>query len=276
MTDSTKHTIAGFLTAFLAIMGPLSALLASLQAIFATIPGHAPANYTFAIIGAVLTFLAASARIWVGLITGDANPNSAINVAGKVSVLLILALGMAHSAFAQAPASGNGFSAASGPAAVHYGGTWSPASYTVTAYDFLDFGATKNDRLFLLNTDVVVPGVFSAYHGGIGIQPDLSKLFSKTNFTDSFTIGFDASGGVATPAVGPAQASWLVGAVAGWQITPNVAWQYAEFHYGGFGGQTYPVVDTRFQFIFNPSSAAVAKSQAKRLLKAQKLVAKGQ
>jgi hypothetical protein len=73
--NNWKTTVAGILSAFLAIMGPLSALLASLQAIYGQIPGHAPANYTFAIVGAVLTFLAASARIWIGLLENDAPPS---------------------------------------------------------------------------------------------------------------------------------------------------------------------------------------------------------
>jgi hypothetical protein len=229
------------------------------------------------IVGAVLTFLAASARIWIGIITGTSDPAASVNVTGKIGVILLVAALLGGvGASAQAPSTGNGFSAASGPAAVKYGGAWSPASYTVTAFDFYDFGSTKNNRLFLLNTDVIVPGSFSAYHGGVGFQPDLSKLFNSTNLSaDSFTIGIDASGGVATPAVGPAQASWLAGVVAGWQISPNVAWQYAEFHFGGFGGKTYPVIDTRFQFVFNPSQAAVAKAQAKRMARAQRLVTEG-
>jgi hypothetical protein len=68
----SKTTIAGILSAFLAIIGPLSAFLAAFQAIEAQIPGHASANYTFAIAGAALTCLAAIARAWVGLISGDA------------------------------------------------------------------------------------------------------------------------------------------------------------------------------------------------------------
>ncbi|HUD73982.1 MAG TPA: hypothetical protein VMQ76_02845 [Terracidiphilus sp.] len=69
-----KTTANGILTAFALVAGPWSALLAALQAIYATVPGHGPANYIFAIAGAVLTCLAASARIWIGLLQNDAPP----------------------------------------------------------------------------------------------------------------------------------------------------------------------------------------------------------
>ena len=79
-----KTTANGILAALLAIIGPGSALLAALQAISATQPGHAAADYTYAIVGAVLTFLGACARAWIGLIQNDA-PTSPVLASVKVT-----------------------------------------------------------------------------------------------------------------------------------------------------------------------------------------------
>ena len=72
MTSNWKTTAAGALSAFAVTVGPLSSFLATVQAIEAQIPGHAPANYTLAIVGAALTTAAAIARLWIGLIQEDA------------------------------------------------------------------------------------------------------------------------------------------------------------------------------------------------------------
>jgi hypothetical protein len=65
----SKTTLAGLLSALMAVTGPLSALFAALQAI-KTAP-----NYNYAIAGAVITCVAAVLRAWVGLLQGDAPPN---------------------------------------------------------------------------------------------------------------------------------------------------------------------------------------------------------
>ena len=75
-----KTTANGFLSAFIGAVGPISGFLASLQMIQAQIPGHAPANYTLAIVGAGLTCGAAIARIWIGLLQNDAPPADSITV----------------------------------------------------------------------------------------------------------------------------------------------------------------------------------------------------
>ena len=67
-----KTTAAGALSAFAVTVGPLSGFLASVQQIESTIPGHGPANYTLAIVGAGLTCLAAMARLWIGMLQNDA------------------------------------------------------------------------------------------------------------------------------------------------------------------------------------------------------------
>jgi hypothetical protein len=69
-----KTTAAGALSAFMSAVGPLSAFLGAYAAIQAQNPGHGPANYTLAIIGAGLTCAAAIARGWIGLIQNDAPP----------------------------------------------------------------------------------------------------------------------------------------------------------------------------------------------------------
>jgi len=72
MNSHWKTTAAGVLSAFMAAVGPLSGFLASIQMIIAQQPGHGPANYTLAIVGAGLTAGAAIARVWIGLLQNDA------------------------------------------------------------------------------------------------------------------------------------------------------------------------------------------------------------
>ena len=72
--NNWKTTTAGILSALIGLSGPSSALLAALQAIKASQPGAAQANYTLAIWGAVLTFIFAFLRVWVGLLQNDAQP----------------------------------------------------------------------------------------------------------------------------------------------------------------------------------------------------------
>ena len=62
----SKTTIAGVLSALLAIAGPLSAFLGALQQLKPT------PDYTLTIVGASFTFVFAVLRIWIGLIQGDA------------------------------------------------------------------------------------------------------------------------------------------------------------------------------------------------------------
>jgi hypothetical protein len=75
-----KTTVAGILSAFMAATGPLSSFLAAYQAIEAQVPGHGPANYTLAIVGAALTCAAGIARLWVGLLQNDAPPADSMTI----------------------------------------------------------------------------------------------------------------------------------------------------------------------------------------------------
>ena len=72
-----KTTAAGLLSAFTVTVGPLSGFLGAWAAIQAQIPGHGPANYTLALIGAGLTTAAAIARAWIGLLQNyvQSDPN---------------------------------------------------------------------------------------------------------------------------------------------------------------------------------------------------------
>lgn len=72
-----KTTAAGILSAFALAMGPISGFLGAVQQVQSEIPGHGPANYTLAIIGAGLTCAAAIARLWIGLLQNyvQSDPN---------------------------------------------------------------------------------------------------------------------------------------------------------------------------------------------------------
>lgn len=69
-----KTTIAGILSALLGTIPALTAFIAALQTIQAQQPGHGPADYTFAYVGAGLSFLTAAGRVWIGLLQNDAPP----------------------------------------------------------------------------------------------------------------------------------------------------------------------------------------------------------
>ena len=65
MGPNWKTTAQGFLSAFNATVGPLTALMAALQAI------KPSPDYTFAYIGAGLICASAIAKAWIGLLQND-------------------------------------------------------------------------------------------------------------------------------------------------------------------------------------------------------------
>jgi hypothetical protein len=207
---------------------------------------------------------------------GDApaNPPAPSSTLAKALIAAIL-LGCGASVAAQTASTGNGFSAASGPCGLYTKQAWSACSFTATAFDFADLGATKSTHVFILNNDLLAPGVFSVYTGGLGVQPNLSGLLSKTNVTPgSLQLGFDATGGVGIPVGGQSVPTWLAGGVFSWQITPNLQWNTIQAHYGAVGTQQFAVISTQLEYLFNPSAQSVAAAQAKRVAKAQKTLAK--
>jgi len=74
-----KSTVQGILTALLGTTGPLSAFLAALQAIKQA-ANQGAADYRLAIWGAGLTCLAATLKVWLGLISNDAKPSATSSV----------------------------------------------------------------------------------------------------------------------------------------------------------------------------------------------------
>ena len=70
-----KTTVAGILSAFLAIVGPATSFLTAYDALIQQMPNHSHADFRVAIWGMGLTMAAAVARAWIGLISADA-PNT--------------------------------------------------------------------------------------------------------------------------------------------------------------------------------------------------------
>jgi hypothetical protein len=79
-----KTTVAGILSAFLAIVGPATSFLTAYDALIQQMPNHSHADFRVAIWGMGLTMAAAVARGWVGLISADA-PNTPPPAAVAVS-----------------------------------------------------------------------------------------------------------------------------------------------------------------------------------------------
>lgn len=78
MPQNWKTTAQGLLSAFALAVGPISGLLASLQAM------QPKPNYTLAICGAVLLCLAAIAKAWIGLLQNDALSTQQV---GKIAIM---------------------------------------------------------------------------------------------------------------------------------------------------------------------------------------------
>lgn len=146
----------------------------------------------------------------------------------------------------------NGFSASGGAIALHYAGAWSAASVERESFDFLDFGATKANHLYVqgLELEMPTPGV-DAYLGGVTIQPNIAGLFKKTNLpAGSLGVFFDGNIGNGLPTSGGSHVTWLAGGGVLYNFTVALAWQPLMVQYGRFGTNSFVAMSTQLQFAF--------------------------
>ena len=246
-----------------------------------------------------ITVAVGAAKVLLGLLENDAKPEVTSSVTINTTaptppaavppynpakdpriiplILLILALGLAGSASAQAPSTSNGLVVSSDAAGCHYQGSWSPCTRIAELYDFIDFGTpAKNNHIYLSGIQLVDPSNFSAYFGGARIQPDLTALFNHTNVTPgSFQPFIDGGIGVGSVTGGNSKFSYTAGGGATLDATTNVSFQLVEGHYSNIAGNQVWDVSAGVLYKFIPSPASVAKSQARKLAKAQALYLKG-
>lgn len=145
-----------------------------------------------------------------------------------------------------------GFSGESDAVAISYNGAWSAGTLVNESYDFMDFGKTKTNHIYLLGTELIAPTPgFSIYAGGIRYEPDLTKLFSKTNVQPgSFSAYVNASVGSGVPSVGTSHIAFVAGGGVKYEITRSLTWQTLQAGYIRNGAQGGSYLSTGLSFIF--------------------------
>lgn len=197
-----------------------------------------------------------------------AAPSAAVKQAaglGNVGVILLfitLSMLFARPVHAQAAtlsttttattSTSTGFAAASEAVAVNYGGTWSAGTHVTEDYDFLDFGATKANHLYLEGHELLAPTPgFSIYAGGLKYQPNLAGLLSKTNVpASSFSIFLQAAAGNGVPSSGGSHISFLAGGGVKYQITSSLTWQTLDAQWMRYGSSNGAAISTGLSFLF--------------------------
>lgn len=175
--------------------------------------------------------------------------------------MILLALAIFASApgtlFAQSAvaSTSNGFVASSDAVAVYYGGTWSAGTHVTESFDFLDFGATKANHVYLEGHELIAPTPgWSIYAGGLKIEPNLAGVLKKTNVpAGNFGVFFDAALGNGVPSSGGSHVSLLAGGGVKYQLTQSLTWQSLQAQYGQLGNSRFGAISTGLSFIFGKS-----------------------
>lgn len=145
-----------------------------------------------------------------------------------------------------------GLSGESDALAVHFNGEWSAGTLVTESFDFLDFGTTKGNHLFLVGQQFLAPTPgLQAYLGGVVIQPDFTKLLNKTNVpTGNFSAFFSGSVGNGLPATGGSHISFMAGGGVKYTLTTSLTWQTIQGYYGRIGSQPFEAISTGLSFVF--------------------------
>lgn len=146
----------------------------------------------------------------------------------------------------------NGFQASTAAVALHYDGTWSAATHVTESYDFLDWGKSKSNHIYIVGHELVAPTpAFDIYAGGITVEPDLSSLFKKTNITSgTFGVEFSAALGNGVPTTGGSHISALVGGTFKYRATSELTWNAIEGEWVRYGSYNGAAISTGFAYIF--------------------------
>lgn len=193
-------------------------------------------------------------------------PAALILVLLAMAALLLCPAAVRGQAAAPTPA---GFVASSDALAIGANGTWGAGNLTTESYDFLDYGATKSNRIFAQGVELAAPSVgLSVYGGGLLWQPDISALIKKTNLpSGNFLVFVDASAGNGIPATGKDRVSGVFGGGLKYIVNDTVTWNTIRFEEVFFGNSRYPAISAGISAYFGgtPSSAAIS-SNVKRAL----------
>jgi len=200
-------------------------------------------------------------------------------LAGIASALVLTALVAAPSLRAQAAtptpapvaASPAGFVASSDALAINCNGSWGSGNLTTEAYDLLDYGTTKSNRVFAQGVELMAPACgLSMYGGGLIWQPDISALLAKTNLpSGNFVLFFDGSAGNGIPTTGSDRVTGIVGGGLKYIMSDNLTWNTVRFEEVFFGANRYAAVSTGISAYFGgtPASPTISTNVRTSLLK---------
>jgi len=182
------------------------------------------------------------------------------------AMLLCLGLGLAFtpSVYAQTAttppattttASGIAFTGSSAAIALHYNGAWGTGNLTTESLDFMDFGKTKSQHLFVEGKELIASSAgFNVYAGGVTIQPDLTKLLAKTNVAPAnLSVAFNFDGGAGIPAAGNSHIAFLAGGQVQYKATSSLSWNALQVQWLRYGSMNAPVISSGLSFIFGHS-----------------------
>jgi hypothetical protein len=162
-------------------------------------------------------------------------------------VSLILFGTMAHAQISLA--------ASSDAVAFHYNNEWTAASHTTESVNFLDWGKTKANHLFLDGHEFLASTEnLQIYAGGLTYQPDLSSILKKTNFSsDNLAVNFSAAVGnglINSGTTSKSNISFLAGGQMKYKTTDALTWNAGQFLYERVGSKNGWSISTGLAYIF--------------------------
>ncbi|MGA3264176.1 MAG: hypothetical protein ABSC47_09050 [Terracidiphilus sp.] len=164
-----------------------------------------------------------------------------------------------------------GFVASSDVLAIDCNGGWGAGNFTPEAYDFLDYGSAKSNRIFAQGIEMTAPSCgLSVFGGGLIWQPDISKLLAKSNVPMGNVLTFlDASVGNGISSVGSNRVSAVLGGGFKYILTDNLTWNTVRCEAVFFGASRYPACSTGIAAYWGgtPASPAISSNVKKGLLK---------
>jgi len=144
------------------------------------------------------------------------------------------------------------FTGSADAVAFHYKGQWGVGSLTTESLDFIDFGKTKSNHLFVEGRELVASTAgLNVYTGGVAIQPDLTKLLKKTNVsTANLSVSLNAGAGAGVPSSGGSHISFLMGGGLRYKATSALTWNALQAQYVRYGSTNSAAISTGLAFAF--------------------------
>ena len=148
----------------------------------------------------------------------------------------------------------DGFVASAAPIAFRIGGATSLGTEIDQKYDFVDFGAKKTNRVYILGEEIEAPTAgLNIPLGGVEFSPDISTLLNKTNVpAGSLGIYFDGAVGIALPSTGSNSVAFALGGGLHQTLTSSLTWQTIKVQYVRVGARNAAEFSTGLSFAFGP------------------------